>query len=105
MKLAWISPTNVTQVARALLQRDRIHVQEKYHLDTACFADQLRQALEQYQTPSEANIKSWGTIEVIEAALIRLLAEVNAFVRLLTPEAQQQLAQQFSSVGCVKDLA
>jgi hypothetical protein len=94
MTLAWISPTNVTRVARALLQLDRIHVQEKYHLDTACFADQLRHALEQYQTPSEAALKTGGTIDVIEAALIRLLAEVKLFVSLLTPKVQQQLAQQ-----------
>ena len=46
---------------------------------------------------SEAEQKTWRNIESIEAALIHLLTEVKLFLKLLTPETQQQLMEQFQS--------
>src|SRR5687767_3247829 len=99
MKFAWVSPTNVTKVTQVLLQLDHTHLQEQYQLDAAYFAEQLHRALKHYQTPPqyEAELKTWWTIESIETALIHLLTEVKLFLNLLTPKAQQQLAQRFQS--------
>lgn len=99
MKFAWVTPTNVVLVAQTLRQLDRIHLQEPYHEDASYFADQLHRALKHYQMPpqSEAEQKTWRNIESIEAALIHLLTEVKLFLKLLTPETQQQLMEQFQS--------
>lgn len=99
MKFVWLTPSNVTKVANALLQIDSIHLQKQYHQEASYFTRQLQGALAQYQTPPscEAAFKSWRTVESIETALIQLLNAVRVFLILLTPEVQQQLAQQFQS--------
>ena len=98
MKRKFIQANNVTKIAKALLQIDLSNWQEKYHLDAQAFIVKLQQALEQYTNPPthEQEIKNWNTIDNIEQALKNLISHVNEFIALLTPDAQQQIEQQFN---------
>lgn len=101
MTFAWITPINVTQVIVALLQLDSEQLQEKYRPDAMGFGDQLRHALDNYRYPESVpqGAKKNHSIDHIEAVLIRLLAEVNAFVHLLRPHAKQAWEEQFRVIG------
>ena len=98
MKKKFVQATNVIQIADTLLQLDRSHLQEKYHLDAISFIHELQQSLEQYTLPpvEEKEIKQWNAIDNIEYALKNLIISVNAFIRLLNPEIKQQIEQQFT---------
>lgn len=97
MALTWITPINVTKIAMALLPLGSEHSQEKYQPDAVGFLDQLYHALNDYRYPEspQQGIQSTHSIDRIEAALIRLLAEANTFIHLLTPHAQKALEEQF----------
>ena len=99
MKKIFIHCLNVTKIAKALLQLDLSHWQEKYHLDAQAFIAQLQHALEQYLYPphDQGALKYWQSIDNIERSLKNLMQNVESFMNLLTSEAQQYIEQQFTT--------
>lgn len=97
MKKKFVNATNVTKIALSLLELERHHLQEKYHLDAESFAHQLQKAMVDYKNPpeNEKERKHWNTIDNIERSLKYLINQVNSFIPLLTPETRQKLENQF----------
>jgi hypothetical protein len=88
MNTSFICPSNVTQVAKLILELDSVAIDERYYQDSASAFLQLKALLDKYaHVPlREVNI---GRLEAQLAALIACVKECMA---LLTHEARQQVS-------------